>query len=208
MEIMEALAIITGYLLGSIPFAYIAGRLIKGVDIREVGGGNVGTLNVMREIGVAAGWGVFAADIAKGALAVLVAWWLDLSMIFVFIAGFAAVVGHSWPIFLKFKGGMGTATAMGVLLAMAPIEVAISFAILLIVVLFTSNVRLGLGVGLIALPLIIWGFGGTGSLIAYSLALLLFIALRSIPALKKSFTGSKRDLIIDSKYKPWQRKKS
>ena len=128
-------------------------------------------------------------------------------MIFVFLAGFAAVVGYSWPVFLKFKGGMGAATTMGVILALAPIAVAISFAILLIVVLITSNVRLGLGIGLAALPLIIWGFGGTGSLIAYSLALPLFIGLRSIPALKKSFTGSKRDFIIDHGYKPWQRKK-
>jgi len=204
---MEALAIIIGYLLGSIPFAYIAGRLIKGVDIRQAGGGNMGALNTMREVGTAAGIGVLLADIAKGALAVLIAQWLGLSLIFVFIVGFAAVVGHNWPVFLKFQGGMGAATAMGVLLALAPIELAISFAILLIVVLITSNVRLGLGVGLAALPLIIWGFGGTGSLIAYSLALFLFIALRSIPALKKSFTGSKRDFIVDREYKPWQRKK-
>jgi acyl-phosphate glycerol 3-phosphate acyltransferase len=69
---MEALAIIIGYLLGSIPFAYIAGRVIKGVDIRQVGGGNVGATNVMREVGTVAGFGVLIADIAKGAIAVLI----------------------------------------------------------------------------------------------------------------------------------------
>ena len=209
MVIMEALAIIIGYLLGSIPFAYIAGRLIKGVDIRQVGGRNVGALNVMREVGATAGFGVLLADMAKGAVAVLIAQWLGLSLIFVFIVGFAAVVGHNWPVFLKFGGGMGAATAMGALLALAPIEFAICFAIMVIVVIVTSNMRLGMGVGLAFLPVIIWGFGGAGSLIAYSVALPLFCGLRSIPTLKRSLIGisSRRDLIIDRKYKPWQRRK-
>ena len=204
---MEALAIITGYLLGSIPFAYIAGRLIKGVDIRQIGGRNVGALNVMREVGTAAGFGVLFADMAKGAVAVLIAQWLGLSLIFMFIVGFAAVMGHNWSVFLKFGGGMGAATAMGALLALAPIEFAISFAVMVLVVIVTSNMRLGMGIGLAVLPAIIWGFGGAGSLIAYSVALPIFCGLSSIPALRKSLAGSKRDLIVDRKYKPWQRRK-
>ena len=206
---VEALAIIIGYLLGSIPFAYIAGRLIKGVDIRQAGGGNVGALNVMREIGTAAGLGVLLADMAKGAVAVLIAQWLGLSTIFVFIAGFAAVVGHNWPVFLKFKGGMGAATTLGVLLALAPVQFAISFAIMVLVVLITSNFRLGMGAGLALLPLILWGFGEAGSLIAYSVALPIFTGLKAIPSMKRDIAraGNKKDLIIDRKYKPWQRRK-
>jgi len=206
---MEALAIIIGYLLGSIPFAYLAGRLIKGVDIRQAGGGNMGALNTMREVGTAAGLGVLLADIAKGAVAVLIAQWLGLSLIFVFITGFAAVVGHNWPVFLKFKGGMGAATAMGVLLALAPLAFAISFAIIVLVVLVTSNMRLGMGVGLAFLPFIIWGFGGAGSIIAYSVALPMFTGLRAIPSIKRDIANAdnKKDLIVDRKYKPWQRRK-
>ncbi len=206
---MEALAIIIGYLLGSIPFAYITGRLIKGVDIRREGGGNVGALNTMREVGTAAGIGVLAADMAKGALAVLVAQWLGVSQIFVFIAGFAAIVGHNWPIFLKFRGGMGAATTLGVLLVLAPVPFAISFAIMVIAILITSNVRLGLIIGLVLLPLIIWGFGGAGSLIAYSSALPIFLLLRAVPAIRRDIAraGSKGDIIVDRKYKPWQRRK-
>lgn len=206
---MEALAIIIGYLLGSIPCAYIAGRLIKGMDIRQAGGGNVGAINTMREVGTAAGIGVLLGDIAKGALAVLVAQWLGLSTIFVYIAGFAAVLGHNWPVFLKFKGGMGMATVIGVLAVLSPVELAISFAIMVIVVFITSNVRLGSAVGLVALPLIIWGFGGALSLILYSLALPVFMGLRLIPRLRKEMAGagSKKDLIIDRKYKPWQSKR-
>jgi len=204
---VEALAIIIGYLLGSIPFAYIAAQITKRVDIRQVGGGNVGALNTWREIGITAGVSVLLADMAKGVVAVFIAQWLGLSSILVFVVGFAAVAGHMWPLFLKFKGGMGGATTMGVLLALAPVEFAISFAIMVIIVLVTSNMRLGMGIGLTLLPLFIWGFGGAGSLIAYSLALPTFIGLRFIPALKKTFAGSKRNLIIDRQYKPWQKRK-
>ena len=206
---MEVLAIIIGYLLGSIPFAYIAGHLIKGVDIRQVGGRNMGALNTMRQIGMAAGFAVLLADMAKGAVAVLVAQWLGLSLIFVFIVGFAAVVGHNWPVFLKFQGGMGAATTMGVLLALVPVEFAISFAILVIVVLVTSNVGLGMGVGLAFLPLIVWWFGGDNSLIIYSLALPLFLGLRTIPALKRELAsvGDKKSFIVDKRFTPWQKRR-
>ena len=102
---MEAPAIIIGYLLGSIPFAYIAGRLTKGIDIRQAGGGNVGAVNTLREVDTAAGIVVLVADIAKGTAAVLIAQWLGLSLIFVYIVGFAAVVEHNWPVFLKFRRG-------------------------------------------------------------------------------------------------------
>ena len=123
---VAVLAVIVAYLLGSIPFSYIAGRLLKGIDIRQVGGGNAGALNTMREVGTAAGFGVLFADIAKGALAVLIARWLGLSLIFVSIAGFAAVVGHNWPVFLHFRGGKGAATTLGVLLVLVPIELLIT----------------------------------------------------------------------------------
>jgi glycerol-3-phosphate acyltransferase PlsY len=203
------LAIVIGYLLGSIPCAYIAGRLVKGVDIRRVGGGNVGTLNVMREIGTAAGFAVFLGDIAKGSLAVLVAQWLGLSLPWVFVAGFAAVVGHSWPVWLKFRGGQGLATTMGVLLPLAPIEFAISFAITAIVVFFTSNARLGSAVGLVFFPLFVWLFGGELSLIVYSIGLLLFCVLKALTRLKSDFasTSGRRGFIIDRQYKPWQRRR-
>ena len=203
------LAIVIGYLLGSIPCAYIAGRLAKGADIRQLGGGNVGAVNVMREIGTAAGFAVLFADMAKGSLAVLVAQWLGLSLPWVFVVGLAAVVGHNWPVWLRFRGGQGLATTLGVLLPLVPIEFTISFAIIVLVVFLTSNMRLGASIGLALLPLIIWLFGGELSLIVYSIALPLFCSLKMIPRLRKDVAGvgSKKDLIIDRQYKPWQRRK-
>jgi len=209
MVVESALAVIIGYLLGSIPFAYIVGCLIKGVDIRQVGGGNVGATNVMREVGTAAGIAVLIADIAKGALAVLIAQWFGVSQVAVFIAGFAAVVGHNWSIFLGFSGGMGGATTIGVFFALVPVPCAISFSIMLLVAFTTSNLRLAMGVGFIFLPLIIWGFGGEVNLIFYSLALYFFTGLRATPALIRSLRNpeERKGFIFDREHKPWQSKR-
>ena len=203
------IAIAIGYLLGSIPFAYIAGRLKKGVDIRQVGGRNVGALNTFREIGVTAGLAVLIADVAKGLLAVFIAQWLGLSLIWTFVAGFAATVGHNWPIFLGFKGGKGVATTLGVLLALLPRELAISLAVIAVVIIITSNVRLGVIVGLAFLPLIVWQFNEPGALIAYSAALPLFLILRSLTSLHSDMTdaGTRKNLIFDREYHFWQIKK-
>ena len=209
MIFSAVMAIIIGYLLGSVPFAYIASRLKKGADIRQVGGGNVGALNTLREIGLLPGLVVLIADIAKGSAAVLIAVWLGLPLIWIFVAGCAAVIGHNWPIFLKFKGGKGAATTIGVLLALSPAEFAISFAIMAIVIVITSNVRLAIVVGLALLPLIIWQFNGSGMLIAYSLALPLFLLIRSLPSFREAVanTGDKRGLIFDRDYRFWQTRK-
>jgi glycerol-3-phosphate acyltransferase PlsY len=203
------LAVVIGYLLGSVPCAYIAGRLARGVDIRRVGGGNVGALNVMREIGTGAGIAVYLADVAKGSLAVLAAQWLGVPLLWVFAAGLAALVGHSWPVWLRFRGGQGLATGMGVLLVVAPIEFAISFAIIVIVVLLTSNARFGSAVGLALLPLIIWLFGGELSLIVFSIIIPLFCVLKALSRLRSDFASSegRRSFIIDRQYKPWQKKR-
>lgn len=209
MILNTILAIVIAYLLGSIPFAYIAARLKKGVDIRQLGGRNVGALNTMREIGVAVGFAVLFADIAKGSLAVLIAQWLGLSLIWVFVVGFAVVAGHNWSIFLKFKGGKGAATTMGVLLALVPREFGISFAIIVVIIVVTSNVRLAIGIGFALLPLIVWQFGGSGMLIIYSLVLPLFCGVRSLTEIKRAAAGSdsRKGFIFDREYHFWQAKK-
>ena len=202
-------AILAGYLLGSIPFAYIAGRLFRKVDIRRVGGGNVGATNVMREVGTAPGIGVFALDVAKGAAAVLVAQALGVSQIVVFSAGLAAVVGHSWPVFLKFSGGKGGATTIGVFWGLAPLASAIVFGIMLLGAFVTSNLRLSMAAGFICLPFILWGFGADLALIVYSIALPLFTGLRALPSLIKSARNpeERKNFLIDKDHKPWQEKK-
>src|SRR3989304_2457868 len=99
------LAIPVSYLLGSIPSAYIAGRLVKHVDIRDVGDGNMGAANTFREVGFIPGLMVALVDVGKGISAVLLTKGLGLPDILVYIAGVAAVLGHDYPIFLQFRGG-------------------------------------------------------------------------------------------------------
>jgi glycerol-3-phosphate acyltransferase PlsY len=203
-------AVIIGYLLGSIPFAYIAARIKGGVDIRQVGGGNMGALNVIREIDRVAGYAVWLADIAKGMLAVFIAQWLGLETFWVYTAGFAAVVGHNWPVFLGFRGGKGGATIMGILLALVPREFGISFGITCIVVFITHNPVLGLYIGLTPLPVFVWQLNGSGMLVAYAIFLEAFLAVRyAIAGLLKAKSGTdiKKGLIFDREFSFWQTRK-
>jgi glycerol-3-phosphate acyltransferase PlsY len=205
------LALVIGYLLGSIPFAYLIARWVKGVDIRKMGGGNVGAINTMREIGPLPGWGVFFADMAKGALAVLIAQWLGLHLYWAFAAGFMAVAGHNWPVWLKFRGGQGLATTMGVLAVFSPVPFAICFGVLLIVVSITSNVRLSAVAGFIFLPPLIWAFGGELSVLLFSIALPVFCLLKTIPRFRSDAAKAdkeKKSLVFDREYTPWQTKRN
>ena len=159
------------YLLGCFPSAYIAGRLTRGVDIREIGDGNMGTANAFRELGARTGICVFLADVTKGAAAVLLAQWAGLSQVFILLAGVAAVAGHNWPVFLKFRGGRGEATAIGVLLVLVPQETFPLLAPMGACLLATRNVTRSATVLFVPLPLVSWLFGAPAAVIAYSVAL-------------------------------------
>ncbi|MBL7165809.1 MAG: glycerol-3-phosphate acyltransferase [Dehalococcoidales bacterium] len=210
MVLKVVAAVVIGYLLGSIPSAYIAGRLKKSVDIRQVGGGNMGALNVMRGVGTAAGYAVAVTDVAKGSLAVLFAQWLGLPQVWILVAGFMAIAGHNWPVFLQFKGGKGGATAMGVLLALVPLEFGIGFAVTVVTVIITSNPALGQAIGMACMPLVIWQLNGSGMLVGFSLAVFIFVAIRySLAGLRRAREGVdiKKGLIFSREYHFWQVKK-
>ena len=129
------IAIIIGYLLGSIPSAYLAGRLRKGIDIREVGSKNMGAMNVYYEVGLMEAVLVTLVDLGKGIGAVLLVRWLSGSpLISPFdlltgLTGAAAVMGHVFPVFLKFRGGKGGATAIGILLFLMPRAIPFLFIV-------------------------------------------------------------------------------
>ncbi len=109
-----------GYLIGSVPFGLIIGRAVGGLDVRDFGSGNMGTANVLRTVGARAGAITFALDVAKGAAAIGVARRLGADPAAQAAAGLAACVGHSWPVFAKFRGGKAVATAFGGLLMVSP----------------------------------------------------------------------------------------
>jgi len=107
-----------GYVLGAIPFGIIVARLAKGVDIRHYGSGMTGSTNVIRTAGGKAGLITMALDVAKGSLAVLAAWLIMHSHAAQTVSGLAAIAGHNWSVFIRFKGGRGVATYVGGLFAM------------------------------------------------------------------------------------------
>ena len=180
-----ALAIIAAYLLGSIPSAYIAGRLRKGVDIRQVGSRNMGAMNVFYRVGMVSGLLVLVVDIGKGAAAVALARWLGVPPVVELVAGATAVIGHSFPVWLKFRGGKGGATLIGVLIFLMPWGLPIGLAVFLVILLLTRFPTLSYSVALLCFPFIAWLIYKRGDYVIYSLLLLLFVLARYIPRIKE-----------------------
>lgn len=133
MNFLAALScMVCAYLLGSIPFGLLAGFRAKGIDIREHGSKNIGATNVFRVIGKKWGIAVFALDALKGYLACLLPLFLGgyrVAAFFPLVLGIIAIVGHTFPVWLKFKGGKGVATSLGVFLAVAWVPTLITFGI-------------------------------------------------------------------------------
>src|SRR5262245_22986414 len=159
MITQDILLLLIAYLLGSIPFGYLIVKLARGADIRETGSGGTGATNVSRKAGKAAGVATLALDAFKGAAAVLVARWLtgEPGTSWVVAAAAAlAVVGHCYPVWLKFKAGKGVATGLGVFLAIAPWAALAALAVFILVVWRTRYVSLG---SIIASPFLpLWVF--------------------------------------------------
>ncbi len=169
---MPWLIIVLGYFLGSIPTAYIAGRVLKGVDIRGVGDGNMGAANAFRQLGAKVGVAVGIIDATKGAVAVLIAQAASLPLVAVLLTGTATVIGHNWPIFIGFRGGRGEATTIGVLLTLITQPMLIVGGVAISAIFFTRRVILGQGPFLfVPLPVVCWWLGVPGMLTAYGIAL-------------------------------------
>jgi glycerol-3-phosphate acyltransferase PlsY len=183
---VESIVVVIGYLLGSIPSAYIAARLVRGTDIRQLGGGNVGALNTFQQVGRRAGIAVATFDMAKGSAAVAIAHWLLRVPLyephpFVLLAGIAAIAGHIWSIYLKFTGGNGLATTVGVLAVLMPRELLIVLAITLILAFVTRNIVLAINIGLVSVPISAWWLEKSGLLVIFFIAVLLMLILHFLP---------------------------
>jgi acyl phosphate:glycerol-3-phosphate acyltransferase len=137
------LVALVGYLMGSVPFAFLAARVTAGVDIRRAGSGNVGAANVLRVTNVSTALLTLALDAGKGAAAVLIARRMDPSALAAAIAGVAAIVGHVYPVWLGFRGGKGVATSCGVFGVLAPYATAAAIVVFVGIVWWTRYVSLG-----------------------------------------------------------------
>jgi glycerol-3-phosphate acyltransferase PlsY len=161
----DVLLILTGYLLGSMPWGYWLPRIFKGVNIRQVGSGSTGAANVWRTLGFKIGLGVALLDIAKGFVAALLGVWLGGDFVGL-LAGIAAMVGHWRPVFIGFKrGGKIVATTGGVALALAPLVAAVVWVCAFLVTRYTSVASLTAAV---TLPLFALFFGASWPVVAFA----------------------------------------
>lgn len=204
------MSLLIGYFLGSIPSAYLVTRRLTGRDIRQMGGGNMGGLNTFREVGVGAGAAVVLMDLAKGALAVSVAYYLLIQNAqWVILTGFAAVIGHNWPIWLDFKGGKGLGPAFGAMLFLLPVYGLPQHLLILALLVFiplaiTRNIALATGIALFSLPFLVWY--GSHSEFATLISVLLFLMIGIKFALdnRKNLRdpANRRNLIVDHWKRP------
>lgn len=166
------LAVVLGYLIGSISFSFLFGRLFRGIDIRKHGSGNAGATNTLRVLGTVPALIVLALDIAKGVLAVWIGWWIGADNLLLPIAsGIAVIVGHNWPVFFAFRGGKGIATMIGVVATLCFWPGLVAGVIGIASIVFTRYVSLGSLLFAALLPFSLWAFGREPELIAFSVLL-------------------------------------
>jgi len=183
------LVLIFSYLLGSVPIGFIAGSYLRGIDIRQHGSGNIGTTNVFRILGAGPGLFVFAGDLAKGIIPVLLGKEISGSSL-ALLAGLAAIVGHNWSIFLRFKGGRGVATGAGVILALSPVVILIAFSLWAVTVLLSRYVSLGSILATISVPLLMFWFHQPRPYIVFGSILAILIVYRHRPNIKRLLNGT------------------
>ncbi len=155
------LAVLMGYLLGAIPFGLLMGRLTRGIDIRAYGSHRTGATNALRTLGAGPAALVFILDIGKGVAAVLIARFLlpadsaSLTEWAAAAAGFAAIVGHNWSVFIRFTGGRGVSTSTGALGAMAPWALLVMAPVVVFVIWRWRYVSLGSVSGAVLSPVVV-----------------------------------------------------
>jgi len=185
------LIIVMAYCLGSVPFALLFAR---GDDVRRIGSGNVGAANVLRASGVRAGVLVAMLDIAKGAASVVLAMRLSTDGSVPAAAGFAAILGHIYPVWLRFRGGKGVATACGVFTVLTPLAALPAFAVFIVTAWATRYVSLGSVLATLILPPVAYATGYSTATLTAACAASVLILFRHRGNLARLRAGTERRL--------------
>jgi glycerol-3-phosphate acyltransferase PlsY len=185
---------VAAYLLGSIPTGYWLG-LMRGIDIRTVGSGNIGATNTFRALGKTMGVVAMVGDVLKGVAAVTLLPWLaqqlgfpdekDKVVLLQIVCAVAAIAGHNWTIFLKFKGGKGVATSAGAMMALASLAFLVAFVVFGVVLLIGRIVSLASILAAVAIAVFAWLWTGYGDWQEYPLLLKIFVTAMSLVILYK-----------------------
>ena len=184
---------VIAYLIGCINNAYNLTKYTRKVDIRNYGSGNAGATNVLRVLGYKAAAPVFALDVLKGVIAVLIGKYL-MGTTGAMIAGIAVVCGHNWPVFLKFRGGKGIATSIGVVMTVSPFLGIIALAIGVIIIALTKYVSLGSMAGSVTFVLLNAFFWNSTQLFVFSLILASLAIFQHRSNIKRLLAGTESKL--------------
>ena len=190
MWLSSLLLLTLGYLLGSMPNGYLAGRWLKGIDLRQCGSGSTGATNVLRNVGKGPALVVFLLDVGKGALAVLLAKSMGLNDWVQVLAGLAALAGHIWPVWLGWKGGKAVATGLGMFLGLAwPVGLA-CFGLFMAVISLSRIVSLSSVVAAIGLPMLMVLAGASVASISVSLVASVLVLWRHRSNIERLIAGT------------------
>ena len=188
------IALIVGYLLGSVPFAYLLARRHRGIDLRVAGSGNVGAANLLRTTTKKIGVSAMALDVSKGIASVLVARQIDPGTTGPAVAGIAAVLGHIYPVWLGLRGGKGVATTCGVFSILAPQATAISTLAFLVLVWRTRYISLGSVAGSVVLAPLAYLYGAPEVTVIAAIIVAAIVVHRHRSNLRRVFAGIERRL--------------
>ncbi len=189
---LALVVVLAAYLLGSIPFGLIFGRFLGGVDVRTAGSGNIGFTNVLRTAGKRAAALTLLGDVGKGVAAVLAATFLLSDTGWEPATAMAAVVGHNYPLFLRFRGGKGVATSFGVLFACDPLLGGLTLALWVISVLIWRYASLGALVAFSLLPVEVLVLGYSAAMLLFAVFLGVMTVYRHQENLRRLLSGTER----------------
>lgn len=184
-----SILIITAYLLGSIPTGLLLGKLY-GIDVRTTGSGNIGATNLYRTVGRKVGVLTLIGDCLKGAIPVLTVTYAGMPNDYAAYVGLAAFCGHVFSVFLKFKGGKGVATALGVFLALSPLSVVIAVAVFAILMMAFRYVSLGSIAAAAVMPVAIKATGSDPIMYRVTIIIALIVIVRHLENIKRLLAGS------------------
>ena len=185
-----AIACIVAYLLGSIPNGLVFGKLIWQVDLREYGSHNIGATNAWRTLGKGPGFLIFLLDFFKGFISVWLGSVLAGTPMTMVLAGICAIIGHSCSVFLKFKGGKGVATGLGVIVMLMPLPALIVFAVWLLIVKISGYVSLGSIIAAALVPILAWLQGYAMEYTVFGLLAAVFVIVRHKANIIRLLNGS------------------
>jgi glycerol-3-phosphate acyltransferase PlsY len=186
--------VVAAYLMGSLPFGLWVVAALKGIDIREVGSGNIGATNVYRAAGKGAAVAVVLLDMAKGAVPVVAALFLSVPDWAVALTGLAAILGHSRSVFLKFTGGKSVATGIGTILAMSPLAGAVVLALWGGLFGITRTVSLASLVAAVSLPMVLYLLNQPVAYVIYGALAALYVMVRHRANIQRLLAGEEKRL--------------